>query len=52
METKTYIIISVCSICNITYDVKDGKGKSGISHGYCPDCFEKEMRKMNDEFPQ
>lgn len=31
-------IISVCSICNKVYGTKDGKGKSGISHGYCSDC--------------
>jgi len=46
MKTKTYIIISVCSICNAIYDIKDGKGKYGISHGYCPDCFKIEMEKI------
>ena len=35
MET---VITIVCSNCNKTLKVVEGKGVSGISHGICPDC--------------
>lgn len=39
------IIKQVCCVCHIQYGTKDGKGKSGISHGYCPECSKIEMEK-------
>jgi hypothetical protein len=39
------IILSMCLICREYYGVKNGLGNHGLSHGYCPECFEIEARK-------
>lgn len=46
-------ITSICLICNRIYETKDGKGVSGVSHGYCPNCQKivlAEMGMSEDEF--
>lgn len=40
---KTRMLI-VCMDCNMQIGVKDGLGKSGITHGLCESCF-KEKNK-------
>jgi hypothetical protein len=30
---------------------KDGQGKTGVSHGICPECL-KDVRKQLDEFKE
>ena len=40
-------MLVVCCVCNKA--IRGVKGKPGISHGYCPDCFKKEMEKLNEE---
>jgi hypothetical protein len=40
------IIVVICCICGEFIGKKDGEGKSGISHGYCDACLEKEMKKV------
>jgi hypothetical protein len=47
MKTRMY---SVCLECNQIYDIKDGKGVSGISHGYCSKCGEIIMKQDKMEF--
>ena len=34
-------MLSVCCLCGTPYAVKDGKGVTELSHGYCPDCGQK-----------
>jgi hypothetical protein len=46
MKTK---IIVICCSCNKVYGEKDGKGKMGISHGLCSECFEIQMAELNGE---
>jgi hypothetical protein len=46
METK---IIVVCATCNKVYGEKDGKGKTGISHGLCPECYKIQMKELLNE---
>ena len=43
------IIISICLTCQRVYNKKDGKGKSGISHGYCLECHKVEIAKLKEE---
>jgi hypothetical protein len=37
--------LSMCLTCRECYGVKNGLGNHGLSHGYCPECFEIEARK-------
>jgi hypothetical protein len=41
------IITVICSQCNKFVKTKDGKGKYGLSHGYCQECYEKIMKEMD-----
>jgi len=34
-------MLSVCCLCGTPYAVKDGKGVTELSHGYCPECGQK-----------
>ena len=42
---KTIITI-ICCKCGKYLGKKDGEGVTGISHGYCDDCLEKELKKI------
>jgi hypothetical protein len=37
-------VISVCSWCQKGTGLKDGEGRSGISHGICADCHKTKWR--------
>jgi len=39
----------VCMYCQKDLGTKDGKGVSGISHGICPECYDKKPWEDNDE---
>jgi hypothetical protein len=41
----TYI---VCAYCREFIDVKQGSMYS-ITHGICPDCYKKEMKKIEEQ---
>lgn len=36
------VLYMVCCRCNKGLGSKDGKGISGVSHGYCAECLKKE----------
>jgi len=38
----------VCYICGILYGIKDPIEDDRETHGLCPDCFEIEMRKLQE----
>jgi len=40
------LIIQKCSVCGKFIGVVDGQGNFGISHSYCPRCFEAEMARI------
>lgn len=44
MKTKIKV---VCCKCNHTIGYQDGKGVSGISHGICDNCLDREMEKID-----
>jgi hypothetical protein len=46
---KTIIKIE-CVYCGKDMGEKDGKGVSGVSHAICPECFQREMDVINNEF--
>jgi len=33
------IFLSVCCQCGEVYNIKEGRGNYGLSHGYCKDCL-------------
>jgi hypothetical protein len=37
-RTGQSYIIAVCIRCDEVRGIKDGKGVTGISYGFCPDC--------------
>ena len=39
-------ITVVCAWCGARIRTLDGDGQSGTSHGICPKCYAKEMRKV------
>lgn len=47
VKSKTIITI-VCCVCKKYLGEKDGKGISGVSHGYCDECLKKEMAKLKE----
>lgn len=48
IEFKQTWLIMVCCICHKIMGYKDGKGTSGISHGYCDKCRDKELIKIKE----
>lgn len=42
---KTIIKIECC-VCGKDMGTKDGKGQTGVSHAYCPECFEKALKEI------
>lgn len=34
--------------CNQIYNVKNGEGISGLSHGFCDECLKIEMEKVDE----
>lgn len=34
--------------CNTFYKVKDGCGVSGISHGYCKECVQQQIKDADE----
>jgi len=36
----------ICAWCKKQLPDKDGKGIEGTSHGMCPECLEKELKKL------
>ena len=40
-------IIVKCAWCGKDIGAKDGEGVSGISHGICEECLEKELSKLD-----
>lgn len=36
----------VCCICGILYGLKEPLEDDSITHGYCPECFEIELKKL------
>ena len=40
-------ILVVCSYCKHPIDVKSGGKAYTISHGCCPECFKKEVEKID-----
>jgi len=49
ISMKTILKIE-CGYCGKDMGEKDGKGISGVSHSICPECFQKEMDSINNEF--
>ena len=43
-------LFSVCCSCGQYLGVKDGKGNSGVSHGYCPICLGELMEKIHRRY--
>ena len=43
------LMIIWCSKCKMPFDSKEGPLNS-ISHGFCPECFEEEMRLAKEKF--
>lgn len=46
-EEMTKKLKVVCSVCGKQYGEKPSV-EDGISHGYCPECFPKEMERMKE----
>ncbi len=42
----TAVIITVCCACKRALGVKDGKGISGLSHTYCPNCYKDVLKQL------
>ncbi len=40
MKFEDSTMFYLCINCDCCYDVKDGKGHAGFSHGVCPDCYQ------------
>lgn len=49
MVKKTDILNVFCAWCGKYMRTIDGKGISGDSHGICPDCFQIEIDKLNEQ---
>jgi len=43
---KVGLIVIVCMTCGDYVGVKDGLGRTGISHGVCPICYKAMMREI------
>jgi len=45
----TYVIKVICCVCKEHYGSKSGGNVPGHeSHGYCPSCFDLEMKKIKE----
>lgn len=38
----------VCAYCGMDMGIKDGQGVSGVTHGICDSCLERETRAVLD----
>jgi hypothetical protein len=41
------IMWCVCCVCHKVYCIREAD-RSGQTHGYCPECFKKEMAKLDN----
>lgn len=39
-----------CCVCGKYLGSKDGRGVSGVSHGLCPECYEKQVAEIDRYF--
>lgn len=43
------VLTIICCVCRKFLGYKDGEGISGISHSYCQECLETEMKKLKEQ---
>ncbi len=41
-------LLIICAWCGMNMGTKPGQGQTGVSHGICDECIEKELKKLKD----
>lgn len=50
LESKKTVLQIYCAWCQEFIGEKDGQGKTGITAGMCPKCYQKELAKLQQKY--